>query len=240
MKKYLAVLTVLGFIFLSAAALAQQPPAKPEKPANPAPPGQGQAGPLAGLKNFLNLTPEQVQKIQDFRKARQGEQKAFREQMKKLRGEFQPLLKDSKADQAKINGLIDQMAKLGADRTKQVLAGRNGLQKFLTPEQLEKLKQAPGRLRQGFRMPGRGMGQGMGPGMRGEMGPMGRGGMMRPGMGRGMGRGMAPGMGRGMGQGMGPGQGRGFLGRSGFGRALMRFGRMLRMRRLGMHFGIWW
>lgn len=195
MKKYLAALTILGFLFLSAGAFAQQPPAKPEKPAKPAP---AQQGPLANLKDFLQLTPEQEAKLKDMQKARQEEQKAFHDQMRKLRGELMPLLKDQKADQNKINGLIDQIAKLGADRTKKVLANRNPLQKILTPEQLEKLKNAPAR------MMGRGGmmdGPGMGPGMQGMRQGMDQG--MGPGMGRGMGQGMNPGMGQGMGQGMG-------------------------------------
>jgi Spy/CpxP family protein refolding chaperone len=200
MKKYLAALTILGFLFLSAGAYSQQPPAKPEKPAKSAP---GQRGPQANLKDFLQLTPEQEAKLKDMQKARQEEQKAFHEQMRKLRGELAPLLKDPKVDQNKINGLVDQIAKLGADRTKKVLANRNPMEKVLTPQQLEKLKNAPGRM-----MGGRGMGSGM----------------------QGMGQGMGPGMGRGMGQGMGqgrmmmrPGMGRGmaFMGSQGMrGRAM--------------------
>jgi len=202
MKKYLAAVTIIGFLFLSVSAFAQQPPAKQEKPAKPA---QGPNAPQDRLKNLLNLTPEQEAKIKDMQKARQDEQKAFQDQMKKLRGELNPLLKDSKADQNKINGLVDQIAKLGAERTKKVLANRNPLQKILTPEQLDKLKQAGGPQGLNGRMQGRGMG------------PMGQG-MMRPGMGLGM-RG---GMGQGMGQGMGPGRGMGM--RPGMGQGMMRPG----------------
>ncbi len=157
MRKCLAALTIMGFLFLTVGAYAQQPPAKPEKLAKPEP---GPRAPLANLKDFLQLTPEQEAKIKDMQKARQDEQKAFRDEMQKLRGELNPLLKDPKADQNKINSLVDQIAKLGADRTKKVLANRNPLQKILTPEQLEKLKNAPARM-----MGGRGMGPGMGPGM---------------------------------------------------------------------------
>jgi len=214
MKKYLAALTILGFLFMAAGAYAQQPPAKPEKPQKPAP---GQGAPLANLKDFLQLTPEQEAKIKDMQKARQEEQKAFREQMQKLRGELNPLLKDQKADQNKINGLIDQIAKLNADRMKKGLANRNPLQKILSPEQLDKLKNARGRfMGQGPMMRGRGMG------MRPGMGPMGQGLMMR-------GRGMM-----GMRLGMGPG----FMGRPGF--RGQGWGNAWRLRRLGMRLGIWW
>jgi Spy/CpxP family protein refolding chaperone len=223
MRKCLAALTIMGFLFLTVGAYAQQPPAKPEKPAKPEP---GPRAPLANLKDFLQLTPEQEAKIKDMQKARQGEQKAFRDEMQKLRGELNPLLKDPKADQNKINSLVDQIAKLGADRTKKVLANRNPLQKILTPEQLEKLKNAPARM-----MGGRGMGPGM-QGMRQGMGQ---------GMGPGMGRGMGPGMHQRMrpGLGMGRGMGMGFMGPQGFRGCGMHgrpWGRAI-MKHLGKWFG---
>lgn len=224
MKKYFAALTILGFLFLSVGGFSQQPPAKQEKPAAPAP---AQKGPMAHMKEFLQLTPEQEAKIKDMQKARQEDQKAFREQMQKLRGELAPLLKDPKADQNKINGLVDQIAKLGAERTKKVLANRSPMQKILTPEQLEKLKNAPMTGRGGFMGGMPGMDQGMGSGMgQGRM-------RMRPGMGQGMGPGMGqgrmrmqPGMGGGMG--MGPMGGVRMMGRPGFGLGFglgMRLGR---------------
>ena len=229
MKKCLAVLTIIGFLFLTVAAYAQQPPAKPEKPAKPEP---GPRGPLANLKDFLKLTPEQEAKLKDMQKARQDEQKAFRDEMQKLRGELNPLLKDPKADQNKINSLVDQIAKLGADRTKKVLANRNPLQKILTPEQLDKLKNAPPRLLgPGLMMRGRGMGMGRG------MGPMGEGRFMRPGIGQGMGPGMRQGMRPGLG--MGHGMGMGFMGHQGFrGRGMQGrpWGRAT-MKHLGKWFG---
>jgi Spy/CpxP family protein refolding chaperone len=200
MKKYLAAVTILGFLFLTMGGFAQQPPAKPEKPAKPAP---GQQGPLGNLKDFLKLTPEQEAKIKDLQKSRQDEMKAFRDEMQKLRGELNPLLNDPKADQTKINGLIDQITKLNGDRMKKGLANRNPLQKILTQEQMDKLSQVRGRMMgRGTMMRGRGMGPGMGRGQfmqRGRfMGPLGQQ-FMGPGQ-RGFG-------GRGM---MGPRGGRGW------------------------------
>jgi Spy/CpxP family protein refolding chaperone len=254
MKKRTAILAIAGLMLLSLGSFAQQPPAKPEKPA-PAKPGQtapgpqGQQGPLARLQNFLSLTPEQVQKFKDFQKSRQDEQKGFRDQMQKLRGDLRPLLKDEKADKGKINGLIDQIAKLGADRAKQALGNRGGIQKILTPEQVDKLKKAGPAVRQ--RLMNFFRGQGMAPGA-GQM----RGGrMMQPGMrGQGMlGQGMAPGrmgrgqgMGQGMrGQGMVPGQmGRGQMMRPGMGQRMMQrfpvLQRLMRLRRMAVRFGAWW
>jgi len=228
MKKYFAALTILGFLFLSAGGFAQQPTAKQEKPAAPAP---AQRGPLANLKDFLQLTPEQEAKLQEMRKARQEAQKAFRDQMQKLRGELAPLLRDPKADQNKINGLVDQIAKLQAERTKKALADRNPLQKVLHPDQLEKLKNAPprmGRMGRGGMMggmPGMGPGRMMpGPGMRGGMGfgPMGGRRMMgQPGFRQGFGLGMRLGRMPGLNRFFGP---QGPLGMRG--RMMRRFGRV--------------
>jgi Spy/CpxP family protein refolding chaperone len=219
MKKYLAALTIIGFLFLTAAGSAQQPPAKPEKPAKP---GPGPQGPLANLKDLLKLTPEQEAKLKDMQKSRQAEMKAFRDEMQKLRGELNPLLRDPKADRNKINGLIDQISKLNADRIKKSLADRNPLQKILTQEQLDKLNQVRGRMmRQGMMMRGRGMGMGRGMGIAMDRGQL----IQR-------GRFMGP---RGQ-QFMGPGQ-RGFLGRGMMGPGQGRSRRL--MRRPGMWPG-WW
>lgn len=253
MKKRTAILAIAGLMVLTLGAFAQQPPAKPEKAApakagRTAPGPQGQQGPLARLQNFLNLTPEQVQKFKDFQKARQDEQKSFRGEMQKLRGDLRPMLKDEKADKGKINGLIDQIAKLGADRAKQALGNRGGIQKILTPEQADKLKKAGPAVRQ--RLMNFFRSQGMAPGA----GPMRGGRMMQPGMrGQGMGQGMGQGrmgrgqgMGQGMrGQGMAPGQmGRGQMMRPGMARGMMQrfpvLQRLMRLRRMGVRFGAWW
>jgi len=196
MRKYLAALTIIGFLFLTAAGSAQQTPDKPEKPARPA---AGPQGSLANLKDFLKLTPEQEAKLKEMRKTRQDEMKAFRDEMQKLRGELNPLLEDPKADQNKMNGLIDQISKLNGERMKKSLANRNPLQKILTKEQLDKLDQVRGRM-MGPRMMMRGRGMGMGRGqfmprggfmgargqwfMRHGQRGFGRRGMMGPGWGR--------------------------------------------------------
>jgi len=171
MKKYLTVVALsVGILLLGWSGYAQRPPAKKAAPAEKQA-APGPRGPLAALKDALNLTPEQEAKIKDMQKARQEEQKAFQGEMRKLRSELNPLLNDPKADPAKINGLIDQLSKLNADRMKKAIANRNPLAKILTQEQLDKLKAARGRLMgMGGMMRGRGFGQGMG--------PMGRGGLM--------------------------------------------------------------
>lgn len=199
MKKYLAVLTVLGIIAFGLVSFAQDKPASSQKPGQQA---QVPGGPGERLKTWLNLTPDQETKLKEFQKARQDEMTSFRDQMKKMRDELGPLMKDSKAEANKINGLIDQITKLQAERMKKGVQNGRNFEKIFTPEQLEKLKNVRGGLR-GFGL-GLGMGLGMrgpgigpGPGMRGQ-------GQMGPGMQRGMGRmGMGP-MGQSMRGGMGP------------------------------------
>jgi len=225
MKRYLAGLMILGMlggVFLA----AQEKPAPPQAPkakAAPAAPGQRGQMPLERLKNALGLTDEQVAKLQENRKAQQEAQQAFRGQIQKLRGELAPLVKDPKADTNKINGLIDQIAKLGADRAKKGIQERSALAKILTPEQLTKLQSFRGQ-GMGMRM-GMGMGMGRGMGMRPGMPGMGRGRMMGP---RG-GMMMRPGMG----QRMGPGWG--MRGRQGMG-----FGQNFRFRMQRMMRGWGW
>ena len=105
MKKYLAIGTLtIGIFFLGWGGYAQQQPPKKPVPAEK-PAAAGPRGPLAALKESLNQTPEQEAKIKEMQKARQEGQKAFQDQMRKLRGELVPLLNDPKADQKKINGL---------------------------------------------------------------------------------------------------------------------------------------
>lgn len=133
MKKHLVSLAlVLGILFFSLSAVAQ-PQEQPKEP-KPIPRG------LAALKENLNLTPEQEAKVKDFQKARAEERKASREQMRKVQSELRDLLKDPKADQKKIDGLIDQLSKIRADRFKAMLQQRKEFQKLFTPEQQEKLK----------------------------------------------------------------------------------------------------
>ena len=201
MKKYLAGLMILGLLGGGIFLAAQEKPAPAPKPkAAPAAPAQRGQMPLERLKNALGLSDEQVAKLQESRKAQQEAQKAFRDEMQKLRGELAPLLRDPKADPNKVNGFFDQIAKLGADQAKKGYAGRQGLAKILTPEQMTKLQN----------LGGRGMGpMGMGLGMRQGMPPLGRGQMMgprggmmmRPGMGQRMGMGMRGGSGMGLGRG---------------------------------------
>jgi Spy/CpxP family protein refolding chaperone len=141
-------------------------------------------------KDLYNITPEQEKKVQELRDARMKDRQAFRDQLTKAREEMRSLMKDPKANEAKIDGLIDQMAKLRADRAKTAIRDRGQWEKIFTPEQLEKMKKyrgafggwlgIEGQVGPGFARPGAGRWF-MGRGGRG-MGPRGRGSRMgRPG-----------------------------------------------------------
>jgi Spy/CpxP family protein refolding chaperone len=147
-----------------------------------APPPAGKKPPVKmGPRESLGLTAEQEKALETFRKARMDENKAFREEMMKLRGEMRELARDPKAGEAKINGLIDKTAQLRAERAKAAFKHRGEVEKIFTPEQLEKMRAfraramdrpgmaGRGRMgfgRMGFRGPGMGRFMGLGFGMR--------------------------------------------------------------------------
>ena len=88
---------------------------------------------------FLDLTPEQRAKLEEFRKSGAEERQAHFEKMRKLREDMREAMKDPEANESKLNGLIDEMAKLRADRMKRGLARTREMKKIFTPEQQEKL-----------------------------------------------------------------------------------------------------
>jgi len=141
-----------------------------------APPPAGKKPPVKmGPRESLGLTAEQEKALETFRKSRMDENRAFREEIMKLRGEMRELAQDPKAGEAKMNVLIDKTAQLRAERAKAAFKHRGEVEKIFTPEQLEKMKSFRARLmdrpgmagrgRMGFgRMGFRGLGRFMGPG----------------------------------------------------------------------------
>jgi Spy/CpxP family protein refolding chaperone len=158
----------LAAVLVPAFVTAQEAPA--QAPADKKPPVK------MGPRESLGLTAEQEKALETFRKVRADENRAFREEMMKLRGEMRELGKDPKANEAKINGLIDKTAQLRAERAKAAFKHLGEVKKIFTPEQLEKMKTFRARVmdrpgmagrgrmalgRMGFRGPG--MGRFMGP-----------------------------------------------------------------------------
>ena len=98
------------------------------------------------LEKLLDLTLEQKEKIEEMREKRLEERWNFQEKLRKMRLELDKLLDDPEADEKKIEGLIDEMAILRADRFKGFLRHKKEIRKIFTPEQLEKIDKAKKRL----------------------------------------------------------------------------------------------
>jgi Spy/CpxP family protein refolding chaperone len=135
-------------------------------------------------REALDLTPDQEKALAEFRKARTGERRAYRDEMSGTREEIRGLAADPEANRAKIEALIDRASRLRAEHEKAAFRHRADRDKIFTPDQREKMKAFRGSLatRRGFT--GRGA-VGIGrPGLRGPgrlMGPgFERGGRARP------------------------------------------------------------
>jgi Spy/CpxP family protein refolding chaperone len=170
----LSVKTIVGAAALAFAAALILPALAAAQGQRPAPPPRDERPARLLAREALDLTPEQEKALAEFRKAREEETKAFRDEMAKLLAERRDLAKDPQANQAKLNALIDKMSKLRAEREKAAI--KSGLErgKIFTPEQREKLKALRERMARRPMMAGR---MAMGPGrlaMRGQgrfMGP---------------------------------------------------------------------
>lgn len=113
-----AVAASLTAVILAVFVAAQTPPPPPGRPG----PRAARAQAIADL----GLTPDQVKALGEFRKARMNERLAFREEMGRFRGEM-------------IDKLIDQRAKLRAEREKGALRAWAERDKIFTPGQREKI-----------------------------------------------------------------------------------------------------
>ena len=174
-----SVKMIAGAAALAFAAALILPAIASAQGQRPAPPPRDERPARMLAREALDLTPEQEKALADFRKAREEETTAFHDEMSKLLTERRELAKDPQANQAKLNALIDKVAKLRAEREKAAI--KNGLErdKLFTPEQREKMKTLRERLarrpmmarrtalgpgRPGLRAPGRFMGPGFGQG----------------------------------------------------------------------------
>ncbi len=134
MKRYALFMTLILF-FLSSTIFppnAQgQEAKKPEKKVSRDHP--------SGRGDFLDLTPEQKSKMEEFRIKGQEERKESMENMQAVRKELRELMRDPEANEKKILGIYDQLAKLRSNRFKKFVQHRKEIKKMLTPEQWEKL-----------------------------------------------------------------------------------------------------
>lgn len=149
MKKYVLFMTLILF-FLSFTIFplnAQgQEAKKPEKKVSRDHP--------SGWGDFLDLAPEQKSKLEEFRKKHQEDKKESMKNMRAVRKELRELMLDPEANEKKILGIHDQLAKLRSNCFKKFVQHRKEIKKILTPEQWEKLekhKKRMARRRGGFR-----------------------------------------------------------------------------------------
>lgn len=111
-------------------------------------------------RDFLGLTPEQKEKLEEFRKSGREMSRAYREEMRKVRLEMREMMKDAEANEKEILKLYGQMAKLRAEQFRHSLQRSKEFKNILTPEQLEKLESARKRIsRRGNLQGGRFVGQ---------------------------------------------------------------------------------
>ncbi|NIO48059.1 MAG: periplasmic heavy metal sensor [Candidatus Aminicenantes bacterium] len=91
-------------------------------------------------EEFLDLTPDQKSKLEEFRKKRQEERKESMKNMRAVRKELRELMRDPEANEKKILEIYDKQAKFRSDRFKKSIQHRKEIKKMLTPEQWEKLE----------------------------------------------------------------------------------------------------
>jgi len=101
------------------------------------------------LERILDLSAEQKAKLEEMREKRFEERWNFQDKMRRMRHELGKLMGDPKADEKKIEDLIDEMAQLRAGYFKGSLRHRKEIKKIFTPEQLEKIDKARKKILEG-------------------------------------------------------------------------------------------
>ena len=130
--------------------------------------GPGYGPGLAGI----NLTADQIAKIQKIQSDRYAEMAKLRSEMFTKGSELQVLFREPTLDQAKIAAKQKEIVALQAQMQENALAARTAAAEVLTPEQRAQLPAFGSGMGPGFG-PGFGPGRGFGPKM--GMGPVGMG-----------------------------------------------------------------
>jgi Spy/CpxP family protein refolding chaperone len=152
MKRTMVILGVAGALaLLGSAALAWGPGM-----------GHGMGMGLGPGMAGVNLSPEQVTRIQKIQADRSAEMVPMRSEMFSKRTELQALLREPVLDQAKIAAKQKEITALRAQMQEKGLAARIAVAEVLTPEQRAQMPAF-----------GPGMEPGFGPGQGGGMGMMG-------------------------------------------------------------------
>jgi Spy/CpxP family protein refolding chaperone len=146
MKKTVVALGLLGVMALAAATAFAWGPGMGYGP------GPGAAA--------LNLSEEQVAKIQQIRSERYADMAAIRGEMFTKRTELQALFREPALDHARIAAKQQEIAALQAEMQAKALATRTAVAEVLTPEQRAQMPAFGPGMGPGF---GRGRGMGFGP-----------------------------------------------------------------------------
>jgi Spy/CpxP family protein refolding chaperone len=118
----------------------------------------------SGLWKALNLTPEQMQKMQALRESFLKEKIPFRNELMLKRMELRGLWMQTNFDEAKILARQKEINALRAQLGEKVTKNRLEIRKILTPEQQAKLINLRGQQWHRHHRSGRGCGCGPGPG----------------------------------------------------------------------------
>jgi len=141
---------VLAAAAWAAAAQAQQGQSQQGRAPQEKPKAEARSLRREMARDLFNITPEQEKKLQELREAGRKDRQAFHDEMLKMRGEMRELMKDSQANAAKIDKLIDSRARLRAEQEKRAFRSREEWRKVFTPEQLQKIDKYRGLFRERF------------------------------------------------------------------------------------------
>lgn len=163
-----------GFVYRSWIA---PPPFDMRPPPPPPPPPGGRPSPVEALVRDLDLDPGQHQKLKDILDRYGAERRERLREIQQLREQTAGELRRPQIDMARVDGLVEQVARLRADQQKENLRIVSQLEPQLRPDQRERLHTIvvdrmlgpPPRLPggpqgPGGRGPGPGFGSGQGPG----------------------------------------------------------------------------
>jgi len=167
MKKIIVAVAIVVLLAAAGVAMAQGSEKDPGSGMGYGPHSGGGHSRGHGLWKALNLTPEQIQKIQALRESAFKETLPLRNDLMSKKLEMRSLWLQKNPDEEKILAKQKESSALRAQLGERAIKNRLEMRQILTPEQQAKLAN----LRAGaWHKYGRGCGFGHGPGHHGEMG----------------------------------------------------------------------
>lgn len=126
-----------GFVYRSWIA----PPAYEGRRGPPFPPGGRPGGPLEMMANDLKLDENQRKALQDVFEKNNAARRAHLHEIQQAREQTSDELRKQPVDLAKVDALVEQVAKLRGEQQKANLHGILELDSHLTPQQRERMHQ---------------------------------------------------------------------------------------------------